>query len=134
MLHGSKEELTGAARIFLNNLYELYQAGLAGKGHDESAQKVLESNDWVHVYNLGQRLLFINTRDPHFGVLGEMEKEAQDQSLENGFDLRYQITNDGIIFHYVDGITGDYLYSIEIWCIDRAIQGLKLNMPSGIEF
>lgn len=132
MLLKSKEELNGTARIILNNLDELYCSGLLGKGEGDTAQSILESAEWVHIYNLIQRMAFINNSDPHFGVLGEIERLATAHAGENNFNLRYEITRDGIVINYVS-LTGDYLYTIEVWCIDRAIKGLALNMPSGVK-
>lgn len=132
MVHGSKEHVEGAARIILNNLDEFLTARQASNA--TSTQKVLESNDWVHVYNLMQRLLFVNTRDVHFGVLGELERISKEEAPINDFFLRYNISSNGIIIHFVESSdASSYIDTVEVWCLDRAIQGLKLNMPSSIE-
>jgi hypothetical protein len=131
MLLKTKEELNGAARIILNNLDELYMSGLNDSHDTRPAQHVLESEEWVHIYNLAQRTLFINNNDPHFGVLGELEALAKEQASDNGFTLLYTISDGAIIIQYLNINTRHVDYNLEFWSLDRSIRGLKLNMPSG---
>lgn len=131
MLLKSKEELNGAARIFLNNLVEFYNEEILDLGNTRPAQTAVESAEWVHIYNLGQRMLFINPTEPHFGVLGELERESDANARDNNFRLRYRITEEGIKLRFTEIEGSDADLEIEIWSLERATRGLKLNMPSG---
>ncbi len=130
MLLKSKEELNGAARILLNNLEEFYNDEIVNMSTVRSAQVALESPEWVHIYNLAQKLLFINNTQPHFGVLGEFEREAVLAAKYNGYDFRYQIIEDGIILTIYSPENQENIAALEIWNLDRSIRGLVLNMPS----
>lgn len=130
MLLKSKEELNGAARILLNNFEEFYGEEIVDMSTTRNAQTALESAEWVHIYNLAQKLLFINNTQPHFGVLGEFEREASLAAKYNGYDFRYKIIDDGIILTIFSPQNQENIATLEIWNLDRSIRGLVLNMPS----
>lgn len=126
-LYRSKEEMQGAAQYLVNRLEEFEEAmvtaGFDMPMNQKTAQGEFEGVEWGWVYNLMQRQLFVNNKNPHFGILAEIERLSNKRYMFN-------IEPNGIKFRIRKGVTNKVdIITVEVWCLEAAIEGLTLRSP-----